>query len=94
MKELLDIRRSFLDRQSDLQKQYQSGDISKSLYDQETVALQQALDERLDIQQDYYKKSDAQMGDWQSGIMDALNDYADNSADYYQTAADAMTFNS
>jgi lambda family phage tail tape measure protein len=91
MKELLDIQRSFLDRQADLQKQYQSGDISKSLYDQETAALQQSLDERLDIQEDYYKKSDAQMGDWQSGIMDALNDYADNSADYYQTAADAMT---
>nr|WP_282916304.1 phage tail tape measure protein [Escherichia coli] len=91
MKELLDIHRSFLDRQQDLQKQYQSGDISKSLYDQETAALQQALDDRLDIQEDYYKKSDAQMGDWQSGIMDSLNDYADKSADYYQTAADAMT---
>lgn len=91
MKELLDIQRSFLDRQQDLQKQYQSGDISKSLYDQETPALQQALDDRLDIQEDYYKKSDAQMGDWQSGIMDALNDYADKSSDYYQTAADAMT---
>lgn len=91
MKELLDIQRSFLERQSDLQKQYQSGDISKSLYDQETAALQQALNDRLEIQEDYYKKSDAQMGDWQSGIMDSLNDYADNSADYYQTAADAMT---
>ena len=91
MKELLDIQRSFLERQSDLQKQYQSGDISKSLYDQETTALQQALNDRLEIQEDYYKKSDAKMGDWQSGIMDALNDYADNSADYYQTAADAMT---
>ncbi|MFO4005259.1 phage tail tape measure protein [Enterobacter hormaechei] len=91
MKELLDIQRSFLEKQSDLQKQYQSGDISKSLYDQETAALQQALNDRLEIQEDYYKKSDAKMGDWQSGIIDALNDYADNSADYYQTAADAMT---
>ncbi|QMD80811.1 phage tail tape measure protein [Escherichia coli] len=91
MKELLEIQRGFLEKQADLQKQFQSGDISKSLYDQETAALQQALDERLEIQEDYYKKSDEQMGDWQSGIMDALNDYADNSADYYQTAADAMT---
>lgn len=91
MKELLEIQRGFLEKQADLQKQFQSGDISKSLYDQETAALQQALDERLEIQEDYYKKSDDQMGDWQSGIMDALNDYADNSADYYQTAADAMT---
>ncbi|HCM9434374.1 TPA: phage tail tape measure protein, partial [Enterobacter hormaechei subsp. steigerwaltii] len=72
MKELLDIQRSFLEKQSDLQKHYQSGDISKSLYDQETAALQQALNDRLEIQEDYYKKSDAKMGDWQSGIMDAL----------------------
>lgn len=91
MKEELDIQREFLDKQVDLQKQYQSGDISQSLYDLETEALQQALDERLEIQRDYYKKSDAQMGDWQDGIMDALNDYADNASDYYQIAADSMT---
>ncbi|XUA20721.1 phage tail tape measure protein [Citrobacter sp. OP27] len=91
MKELAEIQKSFLDKQADLQKQYQSGDISKSLYDEETEALQQALDERLEIQEDYYKKSDAQMGDWQDGIMDALNDYAENAGDYYQTAADSMT---
>ncbi|MCS2155463.1 phage tail tape measure protein [Scandinavium sp. H11S7] len=91
MKELAEIQKSFLDKQADLQKQYQGGDISKSLYDEETEALQQALDERLEIQEDYYKKSDAQMGDWQDGIMDALNDYAENAGDYYQTAADSMT---
>jgi len=91
MKELLDIQRSFLDRQADLQKQYQSGDISKSLYDQETAALQNALSERLEIQGDYYQKSDDQMGDWQSGIFDSLNDYADSASDYYQIAADGMT---
>lgn len=91
MKEVLDIQRDFLDKQADLQKQYQNGDISKSLYDKETAALQQSLNDRLEIQDDYYKKSDAQMGDWQGGIMDALNDYADKSSDYCQIAADSMT---
>ncbi len=91
MKEMLDIRRDFLSQQADLQKQFQSGDISKSLYDQETEALQQALNDRLEIQEDYYKQSDEQKNDWQSGINDALNDYADSASDYYQTAADAMT---
>jgi lambda family phage tail tape measure protein len=91
MKELTEIQKGFFEKQADLQKQYQSGDISKSLYDEETEALQQALNDRLEIQEDYYKKSDAQMGDWQDGIMDALSDYADNAGDYYQTAADAMT---
>lgn len=91
MKEMLDIRRDFLSQQADLQKQFQSGDISKSLYDQETDALQKALNDRLEIQEDYYKQSDEQKNDWQSGINDALNDYADSASDYYQTAADAMT---
>lgn len=91
MQELLDIQNGFLEKQADLQKQYQSGDITKSLYDQGTQALQDALNERLEIQEDYYQKSDDKMGDWQSGIFDSLNDYAEKSSDYYQIAADGMT---
>lgn len=91
MQELLDIQSGFLEKQADLQKQYQSGDITKSLYDSETLALQDALNERLQIQEDYYQKSDEKMGDWQSGIFDSLNDYAEKSSDYYQIAADGMT---
>lgn len=87
MQELLDIQSGFLEKQADLQKQYQT----KSLYDQETQALQDALNERLEIQEDYYQKSDDKMGDWQSGIFDSLNDYAEKSSDYYQIAADGMT---
>lgn len=91
MKELLGIRQDFITQQQELQKQYQSGDISKSLYDKETQALQDALKERLEIQEDYYKQSDEQRDDWSSGISDALVDFADRSSDYYQQAADAMT---
>lgn len=91
MKELLGIQQDFITQQQDLQKQYQSGDITKSLYDKETQALQDALKERLEIQEDYYKQSDEQRDDWSSGISDALIDFADRSSDYYQQAADAMT---
>jgi lambda family phage tail tape measure protein len=91
MKELLGIQQDFITQQQDLQKQYQSGDITKSLYDKETQALQDALKERLEIQEDYYKQSDEQRDDWSSGISDALVDFADRSSDYYQQAADAMT---
>lgn len=91
MKELLGIQQDFITQQQELQKQYQSGDISKSLYDKETQALQDALKERLEIQEDYYKQSDEQRDDWSSGISDALVDFADRSSDYYQQAADAMT---
>lgn len=91
MKELLGIQQDFITQQQDLQKQYQSGDITKSLYDKETQALQDALKERLEIQGDYYKQSDEQRDDWSAGISDALVDFADRSSDYYQQAADAMT---
>lgn len=91
MKEMLAIQSDFLDKQAELQNRFQTDEISKSLYDQQTQALQAALNERLEIQEDYYKKSDEQMGDWKNGILDSLNDYADSSSDYYQIAADGMT---
>lgn len=91
MKEMLAIQGDFLDKQAELQNKFQTDEISKSLYDQQTQALQAALNERLEIQEDYYKKSDEQMGDWKNGILDSLNDYADSSSDYYQIAADGMT---
>lgn len=91
MQELLDIQRDFLQKQTDLQNEFQIGKITKSYYDSATSQLQDSLNERLKIQDDYYKKSDEQMVDWQSGIGDALSNYADQSEDYYQIAADSMT---
>lgn len=91
LKENLNIQKEFLDKQHDLQSQYQSGDISKSLYDQETAALQKALNERLEIQKDYYKAADDQKNDWSAGITNSLQNFADQSSNYYQIAGDAMT---
>ncbi|HGL5978118.1 TPA: phage tail tape measure protein [Klebsiella oxytoca] len=91
MRETNDIQQDFESRQEDLLKQYQAGDITKSLYDSETDALKTALEERLQIQEDYYHESDDLSNDWESGISSALADFADSSSDYYQQAADAMT---
>ncbi|EML2679371.1 MAG: phage tail tape measure protein [Klebsiella michiganensis] len=91
MRETNDIQQDFESRQEDLLKQYQAGDITKSLYDSETDALKTALEERLQIQEDYYHESDDLRNDWESGISSALADFADSSSDYYQQAADAMT---
>lgn len=91
MRELNNIQQDFEYKQADLLKQYQSGDITKSLYESETDALKSALEERLQIQEDYYHESDVLRNDWESGISSALSDFADSSTDYYQQAADAMT---
>lgn len=72
MKERLSIEREFLDKQKDLQLQYQSGDITKSLYDTETASLKSTMSERLKIQDDYYQSLDAMQSDWSSGAKDGL----------------------
>ncbi|HCA9741585.1 TPA: phage tail tape measure protein [Klebsiella pneumoniae] len=91
MRELNNIQQDFEYKQADLLKRYQSGDITKSLYESETDALKSALEERLQIQENYYHESDGLRNDWESGISSALSDFSDSSTDYYQQAADAMT---
>ncbi|VTN01198.1 Phage-related minor tail protein [Raoultella planticola] len=56
-----------------------------------TEALKTALDERLTIQEDYYKKTDEQQSDWRAGISDSLMNYADQAADLSSMAASATS---
>ncbi|MBN0328910.1 phage tail tape measure protein, partial [Pseudomonas aeruginosa] len=46
----LEIQQDYNKQLADLQKQFNSAEISKELYDQETDLLRQALAERLEIQ--------------------------------------------
>lgn len=91
MKERLSIEREFLDKQKDLQLQYQSGDITKSLYDQETKALNSAMSDRLKIQNDYYQSLDAMQSDWFTGAKDGLADWLDSSSNYSSAAANVVS---
>lgn len=91
MKEMADIRADFVKQQQDLQRSFSKGQISEDLYKQQTEALRAALAERLDIQQEYYKKTDEQRSDWQAGISDALMNYADQTADLSSMAASATS---
>ncbi|PLK31652.1 phage tail tape measure protein [Klebsiella variicola] len=91
MKEMADIRTDFLKQQRDLQRDFSKGQISEDLYKQQTEALQGALTERLQIQEDYYKKTDEQQSDWRAGISDSLMNYADQAADLSSMAASATS---
>ncbi|EPJ6956726.1 MULTISPECIES: phage tail tape measure C-terminal domain-containing protein [Klebsiella] len=91
MREINSIQQDYETRQEELLNQFQAGDIEESLYEKKKTALKKALEERLQIQKDYYHESDDLRNDWQSGISSALADFADSSTDYYQQAADAMT---
>lgn len=90
LRERLSIERDYLDQQRELQKQYQSGDISQTVYDRETQALKDAQSERLEVQEDYYKKVDALQADWVTGARDGLADWVDDSTNYAMQAADVM----
>ena len=91
MKERLSIERGFLDQQRQLQLSYQSGDITKSLYDQETSALNSAMSDRLRIQEDYYKSVDAMQSDWTAGLSDGLANWLDESSNYSASAANIVS---
>ena len=83
MQERNGIQQDFQSKQEDLLSQYQSGDITKSLYDAETEALQNSLDERLKIQEEYYKKQDELQNDGAAGFMSGLATQIEASMDLY-----------
>ncbi|HFT3183679.1 TPA: phage tail tape measure protein [Klebsiella pneumoniae] len=91
MKEMADIRTDFLKQQRDLQRDFSRGEISEDLYKQQTEALKTALDERLTIQEDYYKKVDEQQSDWRAGISDSLMNYVDQANDLSSMSASATS---
>nr|WP_263866466.1 phage tail tape measure protein [Pseudomonas sp. PDM18] len=91
LQEMLQIRQSYDEKLSELASQRNSGDISQELYDQETAILQEALDQRLGLQEDYYARVDEAQGNWMSGVNDAFQNYVDSAADYSQQASDAVT---
>lgn len=78
-----DIQQNFASRQDDLLNQLQSGDIDQSLYDKKKEALQNSLDERLKIQEEYYKKQDELQNDGAAGFISGLATQIEASMDLY-----------
>jgi lambda family phage tail tape measure protein len=84
----LAIQQDYQSQLADLQKQYNGGDISEELYTKETELLREALDERMEIQQDYYARQDEAQNNWLDGVSSAWENYRDSAIDYQQQAAD------
>ncbi|HHM8948143.1 TPA: phage tail tape measure protein [Pseudomonas aeruginosa] len=87
----LEIQQDYNKQLADLQKQFNSAEISKELYDQETDMLRQALAERLEIQHEYYAAQDEAQSNWLDGVTSAWENYRDTATDYQQQAADFTT---
>ncbi len=87
----LEIQQDYNKQLADLQKQFNSAEISKELYDQETDLLRQAMAERLEIQHEYYAAQDEAQSNWLDGVTSAWENYRDTATDYQQQAADFTT---
>ncbi|MEN4395789.1 phage tail tape measure protein [Enterobacter cloacae] len=90
MQEMLRIREEFQQKNVDLQRQYQSGDISEELYRQELALNKRYLDERLRDQESFYAASDAQRSDWAAGMREGFANWADTASDYASQSADLV----
>uniref|UniRef100_UPI0006AC43FE phage tail tape measure protein n=1 Tax=Salmonella enterica TaxID=28901 RepID=UPI0006AC43FE len=90
MQEMLRIREEFQQKNVDLQRQYQSGDISEELYRQELALNKRYLDERLRDQEAYYSASDAQRSNWTAGMREGFANWADTASDYASQSADLV----
>lgn len=90
MQEMLRIREEFQQKNVDLQRQYQAGDITEDLYRQELALNKRYLDERLRDQQGFYAASDAQRSDWAAGMQEGFANWADTASDYASQSADLV----
>lgn len=89
--EISKIVSAYQQKQTTLTNQRTTGQISDNLYQQETQALQAALNERLAMQQSYYTQLDALNGNWEAGVNNGLQSYLNSIPTVYQTTTTAVT---
>lgn len=90
MRERLAVEREFIEKREDLQLQHQSGDITDSVYQRESEAINDALAERLGNYESYYQQIDQLDADWVTGARDGLANWVDDATNYSSQAASAM----
>ena len=66
--EMWSIRQAFEQKNNELLRQYQAGEIEEALWKQEKELNKKYLEERLSDQQDYYAKADALRNNWNAGL--------------------------
>ncbi|EAB3084633.1 phage tail tape measure protein [Salmonella enterica] len=90
LQEQFNIRKEFEEKNTDLLRQRQTGEIDEAFY-QEALALNKRyLDERLRDQQGFYAASDAQRSDWAAGMREGFANWADTASNYASQSADLV----
>ncbi|MNZ22810.1 Lambda phage tail tape-measure protein [compost metagenome] len=75
LQERFSIEQQYQQQMDNLLQQRNEGRISESLYQKENAALQNALDQRLAMQEQYYLRVDEQQSDWSLGARAAFKTY-------------------
>ena len=81
LQEDLKIQQDYQDKLEKLSRDRSRNQISESVYQQETQILNDALETRLQKQEDFYRKEDALRGDWSNGVSRAWRNYVDEASD-------------
>lgn len=91
LKEDLAIRKDYQTQLDQIQAQFNKGQISKDLFKQENNLVQEALAERLVMQQDYYNQVDSASKNFFNGVSESWANYVDEAKDFSSQAAEATT---
>ncbi|MFB4860162.1 phage tail tape measure protein [Enterobacter hormaechei subsp. steigerwaltii] len=84
------LRKEFEQKNTDLLRQRQAGEIDETFYQQGLALNKRYLEERLRDQEGYYSASDAQRDDWMTGLSEGYANWVDEATDYSSMAADGM----
>ncbi|WP_063862660.1 phage tail tape measure protein [Enterobacter hormaechei] len=90
LQEQFNIRKEFEEKNTDLLRQRQAGEIDETFYQQGLALNKRYLEERLRDQEGYYAASDAQRDDWMTGLSEGYANWVDEATDYSSMAADGM----
>ncbi|AWV78404.1 MULTISPECIES: phage tail tape measure protein [Enterobacter] len=90
LQEQFNLRKEFEQKNTDLLRQRQAGEIDETFYQQGLALNKRYLEERLRDQEGYYTASDAQRDDWMTGLSEGYANWVDEATDYSSMAADGM----
>ena len=90
LQEQFNLRKEFEQKNTDLLRQRQAGEIDETFYQQGLALNKRYLEERLRDQEGYYAASDAQRDDWMTGLSEGYANLVYEATDYSSMAADGM----
>ncbi len=79
--ERLEINRDITRQKQEAFRQLQAGDIDTSQYEDQIAALEEHLELRLELFDEYYEQLAEREGDWTVGALTAMQNYIDNAKD-------------